>query len=354
MKPSLSARVLTRRGLLGAALAGAAAAAVPAAVPATATAAPAPARARRPHTLPATVHAHADTLYPEGVIWDPTRRAFLVGSSRHGTVSVVHGSGTVTPLIANPDPRMVSTIGMGLDLARNRLLVSYFDLGEGVRSTPETLLKVSGVGFFDLATGEQRALVDLAIGSEQYHAADRMAIDLFGNAYVCDPAANKIYFVTPRGEASVLVDHTVLAPGVQLGLGAGTTGLALHPGGFLLAMNYSEGILVRVPLADPGAAAPVELPAPLYGGDGIALRPDGSLIVVTNALSTTQGTDGVTVLRPVDARWSAAEVVRQVRPWPVPAPTDVAVTPRGSYVLSGRADLLAKGTVSDDFTLQRL
>lgn len=337
---------LTRRRLLGAALAGTAAAVAPA-VPARASAgcrcAPQP-----------TVHGHADTLYPEGVVWDRTRQAFLVSSSRHGTVSVVDGTGRVTPLISDPDPRMISTIGMRPDPARNRLLVSFFDLGEGVRSTPATYLKVSGLGFFDLDTGRQRFIVDLAIGAEQYHAADRTVIDRDGTAYVCDPAANKIFRVTPDGEATTLVDHQILAPGVQLGLGAGTTGLALHPGGFLLAMNYSEGLLVRVPLRDPALATPVRLPQPLYGGDGIALRRDGSLIVMTNHLATGKGTEGVTVLRPLDENWSAARVVRQVAPWPVPAPTDVAVTPYGDYVLSGRADLLAKGTTSNDFILQRL
>lgn len=114
-----------------------------------------------------------------------------------------------------------------------------------VRSTQATYLKVAGVAFFDLSTGEQQEIVDLAIGPEQYHAADRMVIDAFGNACICDPAANQIYLVTPAGKASILVDNTVLAPGVQLGLGAGTSGLALHPGGFLLAVNYSQGILVR-------------------------------------------------------------------------------------------------------------
>lgn len=223
-----------------------------------------------------------------------------------------------------------------------------------VRSTQATYLKVAGVAFFDLSTGEQQEIVDLAIGPEQYHAADRMVIDAFGNACICDPAANQIYLVTPAGKASILVDNTVLAPGVQLGLGAGTCGLALHPGGFLLAVNYSQGILVRVPLADPASAAPVQIPSPLYGGDGIALGPDGALIVVTNSLATSKGTDAVTVLRSADERWSAAEVVRQVRPWPVPAPTAAAVTPCGSYVLSGRADLLGKGITANDFILRRL
>lgn len=343
---------ISRRGLIGAALAATASAGI---APAAAIAASRPWPGHgRPRGLPETIHAYADTLYPEGVVWDDTRQAFLVSSSHRATVSIVDGAGKVTPLIADPDPRMVSTIGMRPDPSRNRLLVSYFDLGEGIRSTPDSFLKVSGLGSFDLATGEQHFLVDLSIGSEGYHAADRMVLDHHGNVYVCDPAANKIYRVSPEGEAVTVVDHTVLAPGVELGLGAGTTGLALHPAGFLLAMNYSEGTLVRVPLNDPGRSTPVRLPSPLYGGDGIALLPDGTLIVVTNALSTPNGADAVTLLRPLDPFWSAARFVRQVAPWPVPAPTDVAVTPYGNYVLSGRADLLNEGVTANDFILRRL
>jgi DNA-binding beta-propeller fold protein YncE len=96
------------------------------------------------------IRGTGDSLYPEGVAWDPTRRAFLVGSARHGTVSVLRPDGAVSTLVS--DERMVSTFGLAVDAARGRLLVTYSDLGVGERSTPRTTGQLSGLGIFDLAT----------------------------------------------------------------------------------------------------------------------------------------------------------------------------------------------------------
>src|SRR4051812_41151603 len=84
---------------------------------------------------PATITGHAAAVHPEGVAWDPSRQAFLVGSARHGTVSVVRPDGRVSTLVS--DPRMVSTFGLRVDVARHRLLVAFADIGVGERSGPE-------------------------------------------------------------------------------------------------------------------------------------------------------------------------------------------------------------------------
>jgi hypothetical protein len=57
---------------------------------------------------PAVVDGTAPALHPEGVAWDPGRRAFLVGSVRHGTISVVGPGGRVTTLVG-PDGRCTSS-----------------------------------------------------------------------------------------------------------------------------------------------------------------------------------------------------------------------------------------------------
>src|SRR6266516_4476896 len=77
------------------------------------------------------IEASAPTLHPEGVAWDPTRRAFLVSSVRHGTVSLVRTDGSVRTLAS--DPVMVSTFGVHVDAARHRFLVAYGDIGFGER-----------------------------------------------------------------------------------------------------------------------------------------------------------------------------------------------------------------------------
>jgi hypothetical protein len=61
----------------------------------------------------------------------------------------------------------------------------------------------------------------------------------------------------------------------------------------------------------------------------------------------------VTVLQP-QGLWAAAKVTKHV-PWPVSGPTTVAVTPYGSYVVSGRLDwLIHDGRTSDEFILRRV
>lgn len=297
-----------------------------------------------------TITAEADSVFPEGIAWDRTRGAFLVTSTRQGTVSVVDGRGRVTPLVADPDPVIVSTLGVRADVRRNRLLVTYQDMGFGTRSEPGTKLTVSGLAEYDLATGRQLRLIDLAIGSSPIHAADRLVLDHEGTAYVVDPAAGYVYKVTADGKATVLVGSELLAPGDE---GAGICGIALHPGGFLIVNHYTAGRLVRIPLDDPESLTVLLEDPALVGGDGSLLRPDGTLLVVTNQLAVPAGgQDSVAVVDSADG-WTTARIRRDENPWPVSAPTDAALTPHGSYVLSGRADVLFTGGTSQNFVLRR-
>jgi sugar lactone lactonase YvrE len=292
---------------------------------------PATAHGYRP---PAVINGTAPSLHPEGVAWDPSRRAFLVSSVRHGTVSVVSPSGAVQTLVQ--DDRLVSTFGVHVDAVRGRLLVTYADLGLGERTNGR-----SGLGIFDLRTGRPRYLVDLG------HLANDLAIGPDGTAYVTDPGGDTLYTVDTAGHASVLVQSPRFA-----GTGFTLNGIVWHPGGYLLVVRYDAGILFRIPLRDPSHFTEVRLDRPLVGGDGMALRPDGALVVSTNTLGST-GEDAEQVLRSGDG-WASAHEVSRTAPWPDRAPTTVALSPYGTYVLSGRLDILLGGGTTDAFTLRRL
>ncbi|RFU43473.1 hypothetical protein DZF91_00970 [Actinomadura logoneensis] len=304
-----------------------------------------------------SVQGHAASLHPEGVAWDPTRGTFLVGSLRHGTVSVVRRDGTVRTLV--DDPALVSTTGIRVDAPRRRLLVANADPGVGVKTSPATAKHLAGVGIYDLRTGRRVRYVDLAkvAGDGGEHFGNDMAVAPDGTFYVTDSFAPIVYRVPVRGRATVLVRDGRLAGGG----GFGANGIVWQRN-HLIVGNYTTGRLYRVPVgpkpsARSGAAGQgmreVRLAGgPLVGADGIASRPDGSLIVVTNKVASA-GADAVFTVRPSRA-WGSAAVVRAVSPWADPAPTAVAVTPGGrAYVLSGRLDVLFGGSTTDAFTLRR-
>lgn len=291
--------------------------------------------------IPRVVEGRAESLHPEGVAWDPTRRAFLAGSIRHGTVSVVTRDGRVRTLVS--DPRMVSTFGLHVDAARGRVLVTYADMGLGARSTPATTGVQSGVGIFDLRTGRLLHLVNLSLGPGK-HTANDLAIDRTGTAYVTDPSSDTIYRVTPDGRGSVFARDARYGS-TSIGL----NGIAWHPAGYLLVVKYDDGTLFRIPLRHPERVSTVGLDRPLVGGDGIALHRDGTLVAMTNSLGAP-GEDAVTVLRPRHG-WTSAR--SRTTAWPVQAPTTVAVTPYGDYAVSGHLEVLLAGDTTDAFTLRR-
>jgi len=295
-----------------------------------------PGSAAATNRFPAVINGHAPALHPEGVAWDPSRGTFLVGSVRHGTVSVVHRDGSASTLV--DDPRMAATIGLHVDPARGRILVTYADAGISDRSAPG-----SGLGIFDLRTGAARHVVELP-GA---HLSNDVAIDPLGDAYVTDSAGDTIYRVTPSGRSSVLVrDPRFTSTSV------GINGIVWHPRGYLLVGHYATGTLFRVTLS--GTITEVALDRALVGADGLALRPNGTLVAVTNRLSAPTAEEAVTVLASRD-NWRTAHQISH-EPWPVPEPTTVAVSPFGDYVISGDLSVLvgSGGTkTTDRFTLRR-
>ena len=286
--------------------------------------------------------------YPEGVTWDPTRQAFLVGSVATGRIDVVDRAGHARVLVRQAPG--VSTFGLHVDAARNRFLVTYGDIGNGERSSPATAYVQSGVAIYNLRTGRLQYRVDLNTArlnpAGGNHGANDLAIDGAGNAYVTDPAGDAIYRITPAGKASVLVRDARLQSAA-----IGMNGIVWDPAGYLLAVQYDSGRLFRISLHGQSRISQVKLARPLVGGDGLAFTPDRKLIAVTNALAGA-GREVVSVLRSTDGYRTARLVSSE--PWPYAGPTTIALTPGGGYVLSGRLDVLIGGGQSDEFELHRL
>ncbi|TWP54277.1 SMP-30/gluconolactonase/LRE family protein [Lentzea tibetensis] len=290
-----------------------------------------------PDPCPPVIKGSAPKLHPEGVTYDPIRDRFLVGSVVHGTVSVVQPDGSARTLV--DEPALITTMGLAVDVRRGRLLVVNGDVGISKKSTPETIGKIAGLGVYDLRTGRRIAYHDLgALDPSRKHFGNDVAIAPDGTAYVTDSHSGTIYRVPLRGKATIAFRDDRLLP---VGAGNGANGIVRLPTGQFLIAHSSGRALYKLSgsvLTQVTAAAPVGAP------DGLLLR-GGALLAIDNTRANR-----VITLRSPD-NWKTASVTASVA-WPEPAPTTMAHSRCGVYVLSGRLDQLNPGT--DEFWLRRL
>jgi sugar lactone lactonase YvrE len=279
--------------------------------------------------LPPVLQPAAENLFPEGVAWDPSRQSLLVGSVRQpALISAVGRDGVARTVVS--DPELAAYAGIKVDTARQRILAA-----SGNPNTPGPAY----LAIYDLRTGQREQLVDL---SGEGHAANDLAFDRAGNVYVTDTGVGAVYKVDLAGNV------TTLSTDPRLGPTLGANGIVWHPRGYLVIGNYTTGRLYRL---DGRGLTELRLAQPLVGADGLVLRRDGTLVVVTNALA---GFPGSTAAVHELALIGNAAVLLRTTAWADPAPTTAAETPYGIYALDGHIDALLAGTPTSDFVLRRL
>lgn len=224
---------------------------------------------------PDRIIAERGGFIPEGIEYDNNRGRFLVGSIAEGTVFEVTNSGSLLPAITSPD--LNASVGIEVDEPRDRLLVA--------NSNTATPNGAAELGIYDLATGEQLAMVDLAASipdrpADSAHFANDVAVSTSGTAFVTDSRMKIVYKVDRYHRASVLIDFGVDA---EFGL----NGIEYHPSGMLILASPATGQLIRVPVDNPQRWAMIELDYPATGGDGLVWAADGSLAVISNNTSRT-------------------------------------------------------------------
>lgn len=286
---------------------------------------------------PDLIAGSAPRLHPEGVAYAPQHDAFLVGSVTHGTVSVVAPDGTARTLV--DDPALITTMGLAVDERRGRLLVVNADVGAGGRTTSQTVDRTAGLGIYDVHSGQRIAYHDLGDPGGRHRGND-VAVADDGTAFVTDSFSGTVHRVPLDGEPVVLVRDDRLRSDTR---GNGANGIVLHPSGFLLVAQSTDRALYT--LAAEGTLARVAVDTDIGAPDGLLLDADGALHAVDNSAANR-----VVTLRSADD-WTTASVVAS-HPWPDPAPTAIAHSPCGNYVLSGRLDQLPAG--GDEFLLRRL
>lgn len=232
--------------------------------------------ASKPHVI----NFRSPNLYPEGLAWDPSAQHFLVGSLRNRTIAAVSDAGVVETLISDSSlPENVSVLGLAVDSVNHRLLA--------VIHAADPLPPFDALAAYDLRSGNRIFLSllpydDATDGTR--HTANDVAVDFKGNAYVTNSGRNYIWKVNADGDASIFsrsraftahpVDRD--SPFSYCGL----NGIAYVSKGYLLVVQSNTGKMFKVD-EDDGTARLVLLDEDLTLADGIAIRSDGVVLVVS-------------------------------------------------------------------------
>lgn len=242
---------------------------------------PTPSFARTPHV----VNFRSLNLYPEGLTWDPSAQHFIVGSQHHRTIHSVSDAAVVETLISDPTlPQNSTILGLAIDSIHNRLLALVHSAAP--------LPPFNALAAYDLRS-RRRVFLSLlddetpGVITIKRHVANDVAVDFNGNAYVTNSAGNFIWKVDKDGEASVFSRSPVFsesplavdpdAPFSECGL----NGIAYVSKGYLLVVQSNTGKMFKVN-ADDGLARRVLLTEDLVWADGIAVRSDGVVLVVSH------------------------------------------------------------------------
>lgn len=227
-----------------------------------------------------TISFTRTALYPEGLAYDGASSSFLVSSISTGTVGKVDLNGVYTAFLSNSN--LVSTLGIRVDSARNRVLVAVGDLKNAVGTS--TRDNLAALAIFNLKTGALEGYVDLGgLKTGVKHLANDIAIDAQGNAYITDSFSPIIYKVDLDKKASIFLENDAFKP-FHVGDMAGLNGIVYHPDGYLIVSKMDEGVLFKVPVASPSDF--IKVFSPSLPGDGLLLTKDNKLAVMAPTLNT--------------------------------------------------------------------
>jgi hypothetical protein len=280
-------------------------------------------------SLPA-IAVHRPALYPETIEYDRRGGKFLLGSFREGAIYEVDGSGNASLLV--DDPRLCSVLGIAVDFERGRLWAVNADLGASNKPSASGPKRLAAVGVYDLATGKPLSYVDLAPLAAGPHLLNGIAVDSAGNAYVSDSFSPIIYKIDLRGLASIFLRNEQFA-----GAGINLNGVVVHPDGYLLVIKKSDGVLFKVPLAQPDRFTKVAISERFAGGDGLTLVGKENLVLIANR-TPNAATNAAYSLVSEDG-WSSAKL-SAVQPLGDVYPTTAVIKDKTIYVLQSKLNEL--------------
>ncbi|KAI3497842.1 hypothetical protein L1887_33426 [Cichorium endivia] len=233
-----------------------------------------PSLASSPHLI----NFRSPNLYPESFSWDPTAKHFIVGSLRFPTLLSVSDAGVVNTLVSDDSiPANSSFLGITVDVLHSRVLAVVHP-----RSQPSNC----ALAAYDLRSPHHRLFLTTihdAASTTFASGANDVTVDFSGNAFVTNSASNFIWKVDPEGKAAVLSKSKIFTktpvPDTPYS-SCGLNGIAYSNKGYLLVAQSNTGNLYKVDSED-GTARKIQLNRELIAPDGIAIRSDGVLLVVS-------------------------------------------------------------------------
>lgn len=231
-----------------------------------------PTLARRCHVI----NFRSSNLFPEGLAWDPLAQHFIVGSIHQRTIHAVSDIGVIKTLIFDSSlPENVSFAGLVVDTVNYRLLAAVHAL--------EPLPPFDALAAYDLRTGRRLFLARLTDGdSSDRQTANAVAVDYKGNAYITNSVGNSIWKVNFNGTPSILSKSSIFTsfPMDPSCSSCGLNGITYVSNGYLLVVQSNTGKMFKVN-PDDGKARLVLLSKDLPLADGMAVRDDGAIVVVS-------------------------------------------------------------------------
>ncbi|KAK9054579.1 hypothetical protein SSX86_025658 [Deinandra increscens subsp. villosa] len=228
---------------------------------------------------PHLINFRSPNLYPESISWDSSAQHFIVGSLHHPTLLAVSDAGVVNTLLSDQSlPDNSSFLGVTVDVVHHRLLAVVYSHSDPSNCALAAYDSRAPYSRLFLAT-----LYDPASSTASAGAND-VTVDFSGNAFVTNSASNLIWKVDLEGKASVLskskaFTKTPVDPDTPYS-SCGLNGIAYCSKGYILVVQSNTGNLYRVDYED-GSARNIKLNRKLTAPDGIALRKDGVLLVVS-------------------------------------------------------------------------
>ena len=280
--------------------------------------------------------------YSEGIGYDSDTGKYYVGSLVSPNVYQVSRNGEIARFLT--DPRIISSAGVHVDNANQRLLVTSLDLGTSVNTDKASEGKLAGLGIYDLQTGKTINYINLAKALPGAHLANGIAVDNLGVIYVTDSSSPHIYKIDKNYHTSIfLTDKEFTGEGFNL------NGIVYHKDGFLIVSKYNSNALYRIPINNPEGFIKIELDNPLMGPDGLVFLPNNILAVIQN------GSEGKISFFISNDDWESAMHTNSII-LENTYPTSGVVVENGIAVIDGHINKLFSGQIDTvkNFSIFRL